>query len=627
MKRINAKDNIQLYALIILIGYIMLFFLAMIIVMCVTTPEANIQVKISIVITAIATSWLLYFLLTQKQIVIKYKIQSLVVFFVYCTINFVVNLYIPILIYYIGKLYCKNNDCSIWTWPIITLSCIALPYIVMAILLYNKYDKQFIRGTFMISLCTARKIAASKKRPGELMLDWGGVQLPESLSIGHFLLVGSPGSGKTVSLRLLMQSILPQICSGSDMRALIYDAKQDIYQILKGQNITCPIITLNPLDKNGAAWDIAKDITCQATALQVAQNFIPDESHSENAFFIKAARDLLAAVIIALHLSKPMSWSLAEVFTTLSDSNKTKELLESISETKYISNDYFSRDPKTLSNIQQTITAHLAMLRPVAGAWEHADQRISLTEWVNQESILILANDEALRGPLDALNAVIVQRLTQLVLAQSETKHRRTWFFLDELKEAGKLNCLASLMTKGRSKGARCLIAFQTIEGLRSVYGNDVTLEIANLCSNKAFLRTDSAETAKWAVDSLGQAEWTEWNRADQYNLNGNSHSYSEQIAKRETVLASELLNIPLATSQRFIGYFITSGIGVYKGNVVFSNRLMKVDDSYEMIKRSPEEQYIYDKKSNSHTNTKKSNPSSGIPLKDIPSPWDNLDH
>ncbi|MGV2342203.1 MAG UNVERIFIED_CONTAM: type IV secretion system DNA-binding domain-containing protein [Planctomycetaceae bacterium] len=49
----------------------------------------------------------------------------------------------------------------------------------------------------------------------------------------HFLAVGTTGSGKTVVMRLLMQSVLPEIGSGNDVRAVIYDAKQDMMSILQ----------------------------------------------------------------------------------------------------------------------------------------------------------------------------------------------------------------------------------------------------------------------------------------------------------------------------------------------------------------------------------------------------------
>jgi hypothetical protein len=40
---------------------------------------------------------------------------------------------------------------------------------------------------------------------------WGGLEVPECESTGHFLCVGSPSSGKSITIRLLLQSVAPHI--------------------------------------------------------------------------------------------------------------------------------------------------------------------------------------------------------------------------------------------------------------------------------------------------------------------------------------------------------------------------------------------------------------------------------
>ena len=40
---------------------------------------------------------------------------------------------------------------------------------------------------------------------------FGGLELPDSESTTHFLCLGTTGSGKTIILRLLMQSVLPSV--------------------------------------------------------------------------------------------------------------------------------------------------------------------------------------------------------------------------------------------------------------------------------------------------------------------------------------------------------------------------------------------------------------------------------
>ena len=189
---------------------------------------------------------------------------------------------------------------------------------------------------------------------------------------------------------------------------------------------------------------------------------------------------------------------------------------------------------------------------------------------------------------------MIFQRVTELVLSLSESNTRRAWFFLDELKEAGRLDTLPRLLTKGRSKGARLCLAFQAYEGLRSVYGDELAAEITGMCSNKAFLRTDSPDTAKWAAQIIGDMELREWTRSIQHGSSSTT-SQSEHIVKREAILHTQIMQLPLAERGRFEGYFVTPGIGVYHRTIKFAHQLRPLGNVPNFIPRPPEDQYLCD--------------------------------
>ena len=66
----------------------------------------------------------------------------------------------------------------------------------------------------------------------------------------------------------------------------------------------------------------------------------------------------------------------------------------------------------------------------------------------------------------------------------------------EEVREAGKLDGLSRLMTKGRSKGVCAVLGFQDIDGLRDAFGDKKASETTAMCSHKAFLCLESGETA-----------------------------------------------------------------------------------------------------------------------------------
>ncbi len=61
---------------------------------------------------------------------------------------------------------------------------------------------------------------------------WGPFQFTDEDAEAHFLALGTTGSGKTLILRLLQQSVLSYVGQGLGYRGLCYDAKQDMYPIL-----------------------------------------------------------------------------------------------------------------------------------------------------------------------------------------------------------------------------------------------------------------------------------------------------------------------------------------------------------------------------------------------------------
>lgn len=500
------------------------------------------------------------------------------------------QVHIPVGIF-LGGCFVADGDTGPATgWLVGAAIAFLLPYLIFA--RGDRFKPVTLRGTVLIDGREAKHRCTTLTQPGQPTIRLADIHLPEGFSEQHFLMMGATGAGKTVALRLLLQSVLPCIVPGSDYRALIYDPKQDMLEILSGLAPSCEIIVLNPFDARSVAWDIAKDVTTPATAIQIA-SIIIEEEKGHNAFFAKAARDLFAAVMIALHNTRPGDWTLADVVTTLSSTDVTRQLLEAVPYTWLIAEEHFGRQTNnTTANVQYTISANIAYLRPIAALWEKATRRYSLQEWIDGNSILVLGNSETLRTPIDAVNRAIFQRLVELVLAQSESTTRRTWFFLDELKEMGRLDGLPSLLTKGRSKGARVAIMFQTIEGLRAVYGDRLANEIAGMCACKLLLRTDSPETAHWASGVIGEAETLRWMQSQQSGKHGQSNSLSQQIVTTQAVLASELLRLPLANRECFHHFTIVPAIGIWRGITYFSQDLLPKGTAANFLPRPDSDQY-----------------------------------
>lgn len=181
----------------------------------------------------------------------------------------------------------------------------------------------------------------------------------------------------------------------------------------------------------------------------------------------------------------------------------------------------------------------------------------------------MLGCDERVRWALDALNRILFKRLSDLLLAQGDTSESRTLLVLDEARELGRLDGLSALLTRGRSRGATVCLGFQDIEGLRKVYGDQVANELVGQCANKALLRIESPETARWASNVLGEYEQFINLVSHTTSRQGPSRTVNEQIMKRDTALPSEFMNLPPSTRANGVsGYYLSPFIGAWRARI-----------------------------------------------------------
>ncbi|MCB9917199.1 MAG: type IV secretion system DNA-binding domain-containing protein [Planctomycetes bacterium] len=424
------------------------------------------------------------------------------------------------------------------------------------------------RGRSLLSRREAEQHEAQSERAHpESQITWGGVRLPRSAETSHFLVVGTTGSGKSLTLGQLMTQALSGARVGSDTRALVYDPKQEVLPFLAGLELEVPVVTLNAFDQRAAEWDMSADVTSPATALQIASAFLPEEGGSSNRYFSDTARDLMTGVLVSFIQSGEV-WGLRDLVLTMRSRARLEEVLSRTDAGRDLLQMH-AGDSRAFHNVLSTARSRLAPFEPVAAAWSRAKRRVSLRDWVRGEMVLVLGNDDSIRTAMDAINQVLFQRATELVLREPNSWTRRTWFFLDEVREAGKLGALPRLLNKGRSKGACVALGFQDIHGMKSVYGTEVALELVGQCSNKVLLRMESAETAKWAASTVGQYEEIqvlESRSRDAVDLTRGQTTRSEQRVTRDVVMPSEFLGIqPTSWRNGLTGYYLTPFVGVYR--------------------------------------------------------------
>lgn len=381
-------------------------------------------------------------------------------------------------------------------------------------------------------------------KPMPQAFQWGPFQFTDEDAEAHFLALGTTGSGKTLILRLLQQSVLSYVGQGHGYRGLCYDAKQDMYPILSAYCEPDRIKLLNPFDARGVAWDIAKDVTRSSVAMEIAFTLIPEVSDN-SPFFRNAARHSAWGIMCSYMLSGH-DWSFADLLRGLRDEEVCQRILQRHHQTEHLIRMYY-RDPKLVNDIFATIASATMLYEPIAASWEKSSEKIALSDCMENEYIVVLGNSEVSRQTIDRLNAVLFKRWTDLILSQPDGTTKRFWTFVDELSEAGYLAGLPSFLKKARSKGGRCVVACQSIEGLRSdkMYGDKVTPDFLSCFGNRMFTRLECPETAEFCSKYIGDQEivQTSETKSGTHSKSQSSVSYSKVVQR--TVLPSEFMNIP----------------------------------------------------------------------------------
>ncbi len=381
---------------------------------------------------------------------------------------------------------------------------------------------------------------------GTPLINWGGMPRRLNRANLHFMVAGVPGSGKTLCFKILAQSVFgtdqPKL-PGND-RAIFYDPKQEFFCTLRGIGVNASDIRiLNPFDERCHAWDIASDYQSSAEAFQLAKTIIPCKDNHSQPFFPKAAATVLTAVIVKHMKLNPGEWDLADLIQTCLNLEILKKFLTSDEWDPYLTMALgVLGGGETGNNVFAELTSHLFQYAAIAARWRVARRRkrqVSIKEFIDSKNtIILLGANQTFSESLGVINQLLLKRVSEQVLDHTDDSQwramNRTWLFLDELRELGKVPGLGDLINKGRSRGVCAVIGFQDYGGLKGAFGEDFAHELTASCAHKLFLRL-SGESAEWASKCIGKAEIRETHFSFSAS-SGTSTNFGNQIQEGTTI-------------------------------------------------------------------------------------------
>jgi len=343
---------------------------------------------------------------------------------------------------------------------------------------------------------------------------WGGLDLPWNKDAPHSVFIGSPGTGKTLLLRMLMRSVLFDAKGKLAARALVHDPKREMYPVLRGMGVSDDDIRIvHPLEARATPWNIAADFRTREQALELAHALIRDsESRGQNEFFYNGARSVVQGVITVLQEKAPCRWTLNDLYEICAQEDMVRHVLSQSPNLLARLKRYLDSS-KGGDSVLDTIESELSRLMVVAPAnarqlaargWLGGGGEGSLRHWFDntKAGVLLLSAHPEHERAVEPLNNAAIAALARYTLGEPDEPEAHTFFFIDEARTERPLPRLDTLIRQGRSKHAHVTTVFHTYEGMRGVYG-DAADEIMGASLNVCVTATNSPTTKRWVM-SLG---------------------------------------------------------------------------------------------------------------------------
>jgi hypothetical protein len=346
----------------------------------------------------------------------------------------------------------------------------------------------------------------------DLMIEFGGLKISQTRAALNFLLIGTVGSGKTMIIRMMLQSIVRHMDQpDQNIRIISTDPKIDQLPIIRGISSTVPIYILNPFDDRCHAPIFNEIIRTQGHARAFANELAPASSPGRDDFWRQAMIYMVEGLIYYFTLTAPDTWTWRDVIKGTQSIDRLFSILESHPETRRYAEMLRERGRLTFS-IFVTIQTYLSVFAVIAALYDRAEQMgrlLSIKDFLNGSGVLLLGRDPEHIPFISAINRVIFQRLGHMILKRPDQDKATDFFILDEFHTLGQLavDDLVEFVTNARSRGASILLSVQSLGSLIHLYGDDITYTMLGQLVHKGILYNTDPWTQRWITNLLGEGE------------------------------------------------------------------------------------------------------------------------
>lgn len=423
------------------------------------------------------------------------------------------------------------------------------------------------------AVVTARQANAMMQARGKkLSLPLGPLEVPLDTMTKPTIFFGLPGSGKTTLINMMVPALLSlfeQYCGRT--RIVLFDIKNECPAKLHSLSPShVPIYLLNPLEGRAPVLDFPTLFAARSDIEQLAHAICPPLAGDQTPFFRNAARQTISLVGHVLqkhHHRATMQWGLRVLCSILADKKMLRRVMDCDFEAKSFYAATLGPRIKSAGDVFSTIRSVIQPLVSASLVEINNPHRFHLKSFLRSDGIAILGMPPTGTQAVLPLYNVFLRRLIEEAQLNTHPEDRLI-IILDEIAmlDRGIVDAIVKAACIGRSHGLHLLAASQSLELMESEFGHDKAHAFLASCATTVGLRCGSLKTAEYVTGRMGKQEGivnlTSWTNGQQ-----SSTTVSQQLQMRPTVLAEELLHLPLANpnTDKLTFYAVSPAFGNVK--------------------------------------------------------------
>jgi type IV secretory pathway TraG/TraD family ATPase VirD4 len=384
---------------------------------------------------------------------------------------------------------------------------------------------------------------------GREQMYWGALPIPRVAETTGFLLVGAPGSGKSVAIHEGMMPVISRrgdSCFISDRSGLFVSRYFDAH---RGDQI------LNPLDARAAPWSPLAEIQHPWDTKTMAKSLVPDRT-GEGGEWSRYAQNLVAAILLYCWNREETNGELYRL-AVIADQDELVEVVAGTAAAPYLAPGN-ERMLGSIRGVAGEALASLEYLRPTVGR-----DGFSIREYVLKQGRgrLFFPYMPDQRLALQSLVSACADVFSTAVMMLPESRNadaQRSFLVMDELSSLAKVATLEEFLTNGRKHGGAAILGVQNIAQMYERYGRDGTQTMISSLASWLILRTGSDEgTAEHMSKSIGDRQIARKILTNaQEGIVEVTKSSTEQVVIERTILPSEIQALsPLRGFARLAGH------------------------------------------------------------------------